>query len=148
LSATAQRDGLGLIAVVMGSSTSQERFAACKSLLDYGFANYALVSPELTGEHKIPVRLGLADTVTAVPAEDTRLLIDKSQKNSITTEVVLDETVTAPVSKGQRLGTLTVKAGDKVLAQVPMVAQEGVSRLSWSDLFWQILQALVMSKEG
>ena len=51
-------------------------------------------------------------------------------------------------NKGQRLGTLTVKAGDKVLAQVPMVAQEGVSRLSWSDLFWQILQALVMSKEG
>jgi D-alanyl-D-alanine carboxypeptidase (penicillin-binding protein 5/6) len=148
LSATAQRDGLGLIAVVMGSSTSQERFAACKSLLDYGFANYALVSPDLSGEHKIPVRLGLADTVTAVPAEDTRLLIDKSQKNSITTEVVLDETVTAPVSKGQRLGTLTVKAGDKVLAQVPMVAQEGVSRLSWSDLFWQILRALVMSKKG
>ena len=148
LSATAQRDGLGLIAVVMGSSTSQERFAACKSLLDYGFANYALVSPDLSGEHKIPVRLGLADTVTAVPTEDTRLLIDKSQKNSITTEIVLDETVTAPVSKGQRLGTLTVKAGDKVLAQVPMVAQEGVSRLSWSDLFWQILQALVMSKEG
>ena len=106
------------------------------------------MSPDLSGEHKIPVRLGLADTVTAVPAEDTRLLIDKSQKNSITTEVVLDETVTAPVSKGQRLGTLTVKAGDKVLAQVPMVAQEGVSRLSWSDLFWQILQALVMSKEG
>ena len=148
LSATAERDGLSLIAVVMGSATSQDRFAACKSLLDYGFANYALVEPELTGENTVAVRLGTADSVTAVPAQDTRLLIDKSQKSSVTTEITLDESVTAPVSRGQRLGTLTVKAGDQVLAQVNMVADTAVERLTWSDIFVRILRRLVMSKEG
>ena len=148
LSATAQRDGLGLIAVVMGAKTSQDRFNACKSLLDYGFANYALVTPELPENSAVPVKLGTSDTVTAVPGEQSQLLIDKSQKSSVTTEVTLDESVTAPVSQGQRLGTLTVRSGDQVLAQIPMVAESAVERLSWGDLFVTILRKLCMSKEG
>jgi D-alanyl-D-alanine carboxypeptidase (penicillin-binding protein 5/6) len=56
--------------------------------------------------------------------------------------------VTAPVSKGQKLGTLTVKAGDQILAQVNMVAETGVARLSWGDVFVKILRRLAMSKEG
>ena len=146
LSATAQREGLGLIAVVMGAKTSQERFAACKQLLDLGFANYALVTPELPQENKVGVRLGTADFVAAAPAEDTQLLIDKSQRGSITTEVTLESSVTAPVSRGQKLGTMTVKAGDQVLAQVSMVAQESVERLTWGELFLQILRHLCMAK--
>ncbi len=148
LSATAERDGLSLIAVVMGASSSQDRFSACKQMLDYGFANYALVEPELSEESTVPVQLGTADTVSAVPGETTRLLIDKQQKNSVTTQIVLDESVTAPVSQGQRLGMLTVKSGDQILAQVPMVAETAVERLSWGDLFVSILRRLCMSKEG
>ena len=146
LSATAQREGLGLIAVVMGAKTSPERFAGCKAMLDYGFANYALITPQLPSDNQIPVKLGTTDFVKAVPAEDTKLLLDKSQRDQVTTEVMLDESVTAPVSKGQKIGTLTVRAGDQVLAQVPMVAQEAVPRLSWWDLFLQVLQRLAMSK--
>lgn len=146
LSATAQREGLGLIAVVMGCATSQERFNSCKQLLDLGFANYALVTPELPQENTVPVRLGAVNTVTAVPAEDTQLLIDKAQRSSVTTEVVLDPSVTAPVSRGQKLGTMTVRAGDQVLAQVSMVAQESIPRLSWGELFLQILKHLCMAK--
>ena len=145
LSATAQRDGLGLVAVVMGCATSQERFAACKQLLDYGFAGFALVKPELPQDHTVAVKLGAEASVTAVPAEDVELLIDKSQKNSVTTEIILDESVTAPVSAGQKLGTLTVKAGDQVLRQVSMVAGKGIPRLSWGDLFWQILRRMAMA---
>ena len=145
LSATAERDGLGLIAVVMGAETSQERFAACKSMLDYGFANYALVQPEVA-EGSVPVRLGKENAVKAVPAEPVQLLIDKAQSNQVLVETVLEEEVSAPVSKGQRLGTLTVKVGEQVIKQVPMVAQTGVERLSWGDLFVMILRALAMAK--
>ncbi|MBQ2785062.1 MAG: D-alanyl-D-alanine carboxypeptidase [Oscillospiraceae bacterium] len=145
LSATAQRDGLGLIAVVMGAATSQERFSACKSMLDYGFANYALVSPEVT-EETVPVRLGKTDSVKAVPAEPVQLLVDKAQSNQVQIQTVLEEEVTAPVSKGQRLGTLTVKVGEQVLAQIPMVAEESVIKLTFWDLFVIILRRIAMAK--
>ena len=145
LSATAQRDGLGLIAVVMGAETSQERFSACKSMLDYGFANYALVQPEVT-EGSVPVRLGKTDSVKAVPAEPVQLLIDKAQSNQVQIQTALEEEVTAPVSKGQRLGTLTVKVGEQVLAQIPMVAEESVQRLEFWDIFLQIFRKIVMAK--
>ncbi len=144
LSATAQREGLSLIAVVMGAATSQERFAACKSMLDFGFANYALVTPEMPQSTAVPVKLGHEKAVTALPAEESALLIDKSQRQSVTTHVELEETVTAPVSKGQKLGTLTIKAGEQVLAQIPMVAQESVERLGFWELFRQILGRIAM----
>ena len=146
LSATAQRDGLSLVAVVMGAKTSQDRFNACKQLLDYGFANYALISPQIPENATVPVKLGTAATVHAVAGSDTNLLIDKSQKHMVTTQITLEPEVCAPVSKGQRLGTLTVKIGDQVLAQVPMVAAEGVERLTWGDLFLRVLQRLCMTK--
>ncbi len=146
LAASAQRDGMELIAVVMGAESSQDRFAACKSLLDYGFANYALVSPAPEGSASVPVKLGLAESVTAVPAQDTQLLIDKQQKGEITTQVELEQSIMAPVSKGQRLGTLTVRAGEQVLAQVPMVAQTQVPRLSWADIFLRLLRQIAMGK--
>ncbi len=146
LSASAQRDGLGLIAVVMGCTTSQERFSACKQMLDFGFANYALVKAELPEENRVSVKLGTADTVNALPAEDTQLLIDKAQKGSVTTQVTLEESVTAPVSRGQKLGTMTLKAGDQVLAQVNMVAQESIPRLTVGQLFVRVLRQLCMAK--
>ena len=145
LSASAQREGLELIAVVMGSDTSQNRFAACKSLLDYGFANFALYTPQLQDPAAVPVKLGQEDAVTAMPAGETALLVDKGQRNAIQTEVTLEESVTAPVSQGQRLGTLTVKAGERVLTQVPLVAEKPVTRLTTLDLMVQILRQICMA---
>ncbi|MCD7858891.1 MAG: D-alanyl-D-alanine carboxypeptidase [Firmicutes bacterium] len=144
LSATAQRDGLHLIAVVMGAETSAERFAACKTMLDYGFANFALISPE-AGENTVPVKLGAAESVAAVPAQETALLIDKSQKSEVRISVTLAESVTAPVSSGQRLGTLTVLVGEQVLAEVPMVARSGVERLSFWQIYRSCLRALCLN---
>ena len=146
LSATAERDGMGLIAVVMGCETSQQRFAACKQLLDYGFANFALVQPQLPAENSVPVKLGTTEYVTAVPAEDAQLLIDKSQRDSVTTQVELEAEIAAPVSKGQRLGTMTIKAGDKILAQVNMVAGESVPKLTLGEIFTLILRKICMAK--
>ncbi len=146
LSASAQRDGMELIAVVMGAETSADRFAACKQLLDYGFANYALVSPGPQENSQVPVKLGLSAAVTAVPAENTQLLIDKAQRGEVTVHIELEDTVTAPVSRGQRLGTMTVKAGEQILTQVPMVAQTQVPRLGYWDIFLNILRKTAMGK--
>lgn len=142
LSATAKRDGMELIAVVMGCETSKERLAACKTLLDFGFANYALVTPELSGSNSVPVKLGTQAQVNAVPGENPQLLISKGQKDMITTQVTLEEGVTAPVSQGQRLGTLEIKAGDQILSQVPMVAEASVERLTLGQLFVEMLRRL------
>ena len=144
LSASAEREGLQLIAVVMGCETSQKRFAACKSMLDYGFANFALIEPELPENSSVKVKLGAADFVKAVPASDGRMLIDKGQKSMVTTEIHLDEEVSAPVSQGQRLGTMTVKAGEQILAEIPMVAETGVEKLTWWQMFLCLFRKLCM----
>ena len=146
LSASAQREGLDLIAVVMGSETSQDRFGACRSLLDYGFANFALYTPEFMESAAVPVKLGQMDSVAAEPAGKTEILVDKGQRNSIESEVILEESVTAPVSRGQRLGTLTIRSGQQVLAQVPLVAVESVGRLTDWDLAVRILRQVAMAK--
>ena len=146
LSASAEREGMELVAVVMGCETSKERFAACKSMLDYGFSNYALVSPEVPQDAVVPVKLGKSETVRAVPSQMDAILIDKAQRSSVNTQVELEEQVSAPVSRGQRLGTLTVRAGEQVLAQIPLVAEETVEKLSWGDLFLYLLKSVAMAK--
>ena len=144
LSATAQREGMELVAVVMGSATSKDRFAACKTLLDYGFANFATVQPELPEQLTVPVKLGKQPSVTALPRSTDALLVDKSQKNQVTTQYTLEESVTAPVSRGQRLGTATVRVGDQVIAQIPLLAKDTVPRLSYGDVLLQLLKGMTM----
>ena len=72
------------------------------------------------------------------------MLIDKGQKNLVTTEVTLDEEVTAPVSQGQKLGTLTIKAGDKILAEIPMVAESGVEKITFWQMYKRLLRKVCM----
>ena len=146
LSASAQRDGMELIAVVMGAKTSQERFAACKSMLDYGFANYALAAPELKEELAVPVKLGKQVAVRAVPAEQGALLVEKAQLSEVNIRTSVEEQVSAPVSKGQRLGTLTVRCGEQVLTEIPLVAEQTVEKLSWWDLFVRMIKQVCMAK--
>ncbi len=142
LSASAEREGMELIAVVMGADTSQERFSACKSMLDHGFATYALITPQLEQGSQVPVILGKQDAVQAVPAETGALLIEKGQKNQVNFRVELEESIAAPVSHGQRLGTLTVRVGEQILAQIPMIAAQPVEKLSFGDIFLRVLRAM------
>ena len=146
LSATAQRDGLELIAVVMGADTSANRNAACKQLLDYGFANFAVIQPELPESDPVTVKLGKADSVSAILGETAGILIDKAQKSTVSMELSMEGPVTAPVSRGQRLGTLTVKTGEQILQEVPLVAAEAVERMSFGDLFGMVLKRAAMAK--
>ena len=145
LSATAQRDGMELVATVMGSESSKDRFNACKQLLDYGFANYALVTPQ-TEEGQVPVKLGTADTVKVMPKEKIELLVDKAQRNQVNITTQLPDSIDAPVSKGQKIGTVTVRVGDQVVSEVPLLAQEAVPKLSWWQMFLRILRRICMAK--
>ena len=147
LSATALRDGMELIAVVMGADTSTNRNNACKQLLDYGFANFAVIIPELPEPEPVSVKLGKADTVDAILGDNSIMLIDKAQKSAVTVELSVEESVTAPVSRGQRLGTLTVKTGDQVLREVPLVASDSVERKSFGDLFQMVFKRAAMAKD-
>ena len=144
LSATAEREGMELIAVVMGAQTSKERNAACKQLLDYGFANYAVVSLQPEENAVVEVKLGTAQQVQLVPGEQPKLLVDKALKSGITSEITLSEAVTAPVTPGQQLGTLTVRSGEQILAQIPLVAGQSVPRLSWGQLFGLVMKDIAM----
>jgi D-alanyl-D-alanine carboxypeptidase (penicillin-binding protein 5/6) len=144
LSASASRDGLDLIAVVMGCETSQERFSACKSMLDYGFSGFAVVTPRMEEPAAVPVKLGREDSVFLVAGEEQPILMEKGQRNLVTTQIELAPEATAPVSKGQKLGTMTIRAGDQVLAQVPLVAEKSVEKLSWGQMLLQVLRSICL----
>ena len=145
LSASAQRDGLGLIAVVMGCETSPIRNEACKQLLDLGFANYAVVTPEITVD-PMPIKLGKVSEITPVPEKLQEILVDKGKKSSVTSSVTLEENIAAPVEKGQVLGRVTVKAGEEVLAEMNLIAPEDVPRLTWWELSLLVLRKCAMAK--
>ena len=145
LSASAQREGLGLIAVVMGCETSPLRNEACKQLLDYGFANYAALTPEIPLE-PVTVKLGKVSEITPVVKDLQEILVEKGKKGSVTGSVTLEEAIAAPVAKGQVLGKVTVKAGEEILAELDLVAPEEVPRLSWWDLSLLVLRTCAMAK--
>ena len=105
-----------------------------------------MVSPDVSDcDNQVWGKRGKTDTVAAVPETDMALLIDKAQKSGVTTEVALEPTVTAPVSRGQRLGTLTVKSGEQVLKEVPLVASQDVGRLSYGEIYLLTLKRAAMA---
>ena len=144
LSASAERNGMELIAVVLHCASSTDRFESAKALLNYGFSNYALVTPEPGELPAVPVTLGTAAEITPVLADETPLLIDKALAAGVETRVCVDESVTAPVEAGQTLGTLTITSGGQTIAERDLIAPESVGALRWGDVFLQMLRALCM----
>lgn len=144
LSASAERNGMELIAVVLHCASSTDRFESAKALLNYGFSNYALVTPEPGELPAVPVTLGTAAEITPVLADETPILIDKALAAGIETNVRVDGSVTAPVEAGQTLGTLTITSGGQTIAERDLVAPESVGALRWGDVYLQMLRALCM----
>ena len=145
LSASAQREGMELIAVVMGAETSQDRFAACKGMLDQGFANYALYTPNIQEGASVAVKLGQADSVAVIPEKIPQLLVERVKLPDVTAEISLSPQADAPIVQGQPLGTLTVRAGEEILAEVSLVAETEVPRLTWGQVTGRILRRVAMS---
>ena len=144
LSASAERNGMELIAVVLHCASSTDRFESAKALLNYGFSNYALVTPEPGELPAVPVTLGTSMEITPVLADETPILIDKALAAGVETRVCVDGSVTAPVEAGQTLGTLTITSGGQTIAERDLVAPEAVGALRWGDVFLQMLRALCM----
>ena len=146
LSATAERDGMELIAVIMKGSTSAQRFEDAQALLNYGFATYALASaaPQ-TPLAPVPVSLGTQATVQPVLGAGDRLLVEKVQAGSLTQTVELAESVEAPVAEGDPLGTMTVTCGEETIAQLPLVAGEAVPRITFGQMLLRMLRMALLS---
>ena len=144
LSATAKREGMELIAVVMGCESAQKRTADCKALLDYGFATYSVVRPGLKAGRTVAVHLGKQNTVPVELTERREILVDKAKRTSLTAKVELAQLVPAPVEKGQQVGTISVYAGEKLLIQLPLAAAQAVAKLSFGDVFKLVLERVCM----
>ena len=144
LSATAERDGMELIAVVMHAATPSDRFDSAAALLNYGFANYSLT--QVYPEQVLPpisVLLGEQDTVQPVLDHNCTILTHQSQSASVTTQVHLPEEVSAPVEEGQKLGEMIVYLDGEEHERVDLVASTGVARLTVWGIFQQLLDTLL-----
>lgn len=130
LSAAAKRNDMQLIAVVLGAPTSAERFASAKSLLDYGFANYAVNTQITAGDEvqKIAVKKGVDKEVGVVAGDSCSTLVKKGQEDNITKEIKIDETITAPIEAGQKIGTMTISRDGEVIADIDLNASSAVEK--------------------
>lgn len=149
VSASATRNGLNLIAVVMGSDNSSDRFESAKSMLNWGFANYENYTPVLDDSliTEVAVLHGKERSIRPVFAEDIKgVLLKKGTSDSVTQKVELVSEIEAPVEKGQQLGTLTVFAADEVIAQIPLVAEEEVEKLGFFSSLWLYFRSLGKEK--
>ena len=141
LSATAEKNGMELIAVVLKGKTSDERFSDAKSLLNYGFSTWSLVT--VTPDEvlpPVPVMLGVRGTVQPVLTSENTLLVEKTLANGLTKEAALAESVAAPVYAGDALGQLMVRdAAGNTVAELPILAGEDVGHVTFVQMLGRCL---------
>ena len=148
ISATAEREGMELIAVIMKGETADKRNTDAKALLNYGFSTYALVSaaPE-ESLPVLPVSMGETEQVPLMlPEEGVTALVEKGRANALTRRIDLPEGLTAPVAAGQPVGTLTLLDGETEVLSVPILAAEDVPQRSWGSLFVQLLRTVSFAR--
>ena len=129
MSATAKKNGLRLIAVVLGTGAGQTRFDEARQMLEYGFSGYQMLTPVSQGDAlgvEIPVRLGGKDSVRVVSGGTCSFLVKKGDRTQTSIEAALPERVSAPVRKGDVLGEIRIRQGDEVVQVLPAVAGETV----------------------
>lgn len=143
LSATAERDNTSLVAVIMSAPSSNDRFANAKKLLDYGFANYKYicVSPEKK-EYPAIVKDANEPTVNLVPSGNLSLLFKKGNSQEITQEPQIDENITAPVKKGQKLGKIIVSSDNVQLGSIDLICSENLDKISLKTVLSWFLKGL------
>ena len=146
ISASAERDGLGLVAVILGAPSSKDRFDAARTLLDYGFANYQSLTAELPADapKTLPVARGAEETVELSYTAPGSFLAAKGDDAQLEVRLALPESVEAPVAAGQQLGTVTVLRGGQTLAEYPVAAANDVAALSFGLCFRRLVEALLL----
>ena len=133
ITASAERDGLRLIAVVLGASSGKERFEAAKTLLDYGFAHYDSAEVTLPDDapEELRVQRGTAETAALDYAAPERLLVPKGEGKDLQTKILLPDTLQAPVQQGSPVGSWQLLRGETVLQELPICAAQDVQALSF-----------------
>ena len=146
ISASAERDGLRLIAVVLGSASGKERFEAATALLDYGFANYENVTAQLPEDapETISVTHGTAPAVELTYSTPVRFLMPKGRGSDLTAQVELPQKQAAPIEKGAQLGTVQLISSGEVLGSFPIIAAQGVDALSFRYCFGRLVDSLLL----
>ena len=145
LSASAERDGLHLIAVVLGAENSNDRFESAKALLNYGFANYERVTIEIPAELISEVRVikGYESTLLPEVRGVGQITLKAGERKNIETEIELPEDVEAPVEKNQIIGTVRLKIGEETIKEYPLVSAEEVRKLTFFDVLERFFMSLV-----
>lgn len=145
LSATAQRDGMGLVAVVLGSDTTDHRFGGARKMLDYGFASYTLCLPQTEGLLPPGIKVLHGEQSTVAPVADTPspLLLRKGGEKALSRTVQLCADVQAPVEAGQILGRITYTLDGQPCGTCPIRAARAVPRLTFGGALKRLLRALV-----
>ncbi|MDR2358055.1 MAG: D-alanyl-D-alanine carboxypeptidase [Oscillospiraceae bacterium] len=144
LAATASRDGVEYIAVVLGGDTSDARFTAARTLLDYAFANFTLIdaTPD-EALRPVRVKLGKPKYVQPVVEGASKLLVERSAAASTEKTVEISEFETAPVEAGRQLGRLIIRGDGRILGEYAITAGEDAARVTWGDVFLELLSKLL-----
>lgn len=147
LSASAERDGLHLIAVVMGAGNSTDRFEGAKAMLNWGFANYETVTPEIDSSlfGQVEVIRGVQESVRPVIRGVVPLTLKAGEKAQLETEITLCENVQAPVEKNQTLGSVTVKIGERKIAEYNLVSDIYIEKINIGHIIARFLRSLAKS---
>ena len=142
LSASATRDGLSLIAVIMKAPTTKVRFNEATKLLDYGFSNYTSKSFGNKGDiiQSVDVNKGIESKVNVILEEEASVLIKKGDTGNITQNVIINEKISAPIKQGDVLGKIEFKAGDEIILEKKLIAENDVAKIT----IWNITTNLYL----
>ncbi len=144
ITATAERGGMSLIAVVLGADSGTARFKDAAALLDHGFANYESVTLSLTDElDPVTVAGGMQSEVGVTCEDSASLTLPKGEKDQLKRSVTMEESVAAPLMKGDKVGTISYTLDDKELASFDILAAEDVEKKSFSSIFALLWEALI-----
>lgn len=144
ISASAVRDGMGLLAVVLGSPSSKERFESATAMLDYGFATFeAGAFPQIAG-HADTLRVtgGVEQQVALDYTVPEKMLLKKGEGQTLTAAVVLPEKLDAPVAAGTQVASVTLKAGEEILGEYPVTTRSEVPQMDWGTALSLLTKAL------
>ena len=147
LSASAERDGLHLIAVVMGAQNSTDRFEGAKAMLNWGFANFETVTPQIDSSlfGEVKVLRGVEDIIKPVIIGVAPITLESGLKSKIETVITLSEDVEAPVEKNQVLGRVQLKIGDEVISEYNLISEKAVEKTTLAHIMLRFLRSLAKS---
>lgn len=147
ISASAERDGLRLIAVVLGAASGKERFQAASTLLDYGFSHFESAAAELPADAplSLPVKRGTAESVTLTYTAPERCLMPKGESSTLQVALDLPQKLAAPIRAGETVGTVKISNGSAELASYPVTAAQDVDALSFTYCLHRLAEGLLLT---